>query len=38
VDTSLDNFLLTMNISVYSMVAVTRRARAMMPNGGSVLT
>ncbi|HEY0116656.1 MAG TPA: enoyl-ACP reductase FabI, partial [Allosphingosinicella sp.] len=38
VDTSLDNFLLTMNISVYSMVAVTRRARAMMPEGGSILT
>ena len=38
VDTSLENFLLTMNISVYSFVAVTRRARAMMPNGGSILT
>jgi len=38
VDTSLENFLLTMNISVYSFVAVTRRARAMMPEGGSVLT
>jgi enoyl-[acyl-carrier protein] reductase I len=38
VDTSLDNFLMTMNISAYSFVAVTRRARAMMPNGGSVLT
>jgi len=38
VDTSLDNFLLTMNISAYSFVAVTQRARAMMPNGGSVLT
>src|SRR5882757_840182 len=38
VDTSLDNFLLTMNISAYSFVAVTRRARAMMPDGGSVLT
>src|SRR5687767_876932 len=38
VDTSLDNFLLTMNISAYSFVAVTRRARAMMPNGGSILT
>ena len=37
-DTSLDNFLMTMNISAYSFVAVTRRARAMMPNGGSVLT
>ena len=38
VDTSLDNFLMTMNISAYSFVAVTRRARAMMPKGGSVLT
>ena len=38
VDTSLDNFLLTLNISAYSFVAVTRRARAMMPNGGSILT
>jgi enoyl-[acyl-carrier protein] reductase I len=38
VDTSLDNFLMTMNISAYSFVAVTRRARAMMPEGGSVLT
>jgi enoyl-[acyl-carrier protein] reductase I len=38
VDTSLDNFLNTMNISAYSFVAVTRRARAMMPSGGSVLT
>jgi enoyl-[acyl-carrier protein] reductase I len=38
VDTSLDNFLTTMNISVYSFVAVARRARAMMPNGGSLLT
>jgi enoyl-[acyl-carrier protein] reductase I len=38
VDTSLDNFLLTMNISAYSLVAVTRRAREMMPNGGSIVT
>jgi enoyl-[acyl-carrier protein] reductase I len=38
VDTSLDNFLLTMNISVYSFVACAQRARAMMPNGGSLLT
>jgi enoyl-[acyl-carrier protein] reductase I len=38
VDTSLDNFLLTMNISAYSLVAVTRRARPMMPNGGAILT
>ena len=38
VDTSLDNFLMTMNISAYSLVAVTKRARPMMPEGGSVLT
>ena len=38
VDTSLDNFLMTMNISVYSFVAVAQRARAMMPDGGSLLT
>jgi enoyl-[acyl-carrier protein] reductase I len=38
VDTSIDNFLLTMNISVYSFVAVARRARAMMERGGSMLT
>jgi enoyl-[acyl-carrier protein] reductase I len=37
-DTSLDNFLMTMNISVYSFTAVAKRARAMMPNGGSLLT
>jgi enoyl-[acyl-carrier protein] reductase I len=35
VDTSLDNFLMTMNISAYSFVAVTRRARELMPEGGS---
>ncbi|MDQ4421152.1 enoyl-ACP reductase FabI [Sphingobium sp. DEHP117] len=38
VDTSLENFLLTMNISAYSFVAVAKRARAMMPEGGSLLT
>lgn len=38
VDTSLDNFLLTMNVSVYSFVAVAHRARAMMPDGGALLT
>ena len=38
VDTSLDNFLMTMNISVYSFVAVCQRAAKMMPNGGSLLT
>ena len=38
VDTSLDNFLMTMNISAYSLVAVAKRAREIMPNGGSILT
>ncbi len=38
-DTSLDNFLMTMNISAYSLVAVTQRAAAMMPeSGGSIVT
>ena len=38
VDTSLDNFLLTMNISVYSFVAIAQRAARMMKPGGSILT
>ena len=38
IDTSLDNFLMTMNISVYSFVAAAQRARAMMPDGGALLT
>ena len=38
VDTSLDNFLMTMNISVYSFVAVAQRAARMMKPGGSLLT
>ncbi len=38
VDTSLDNFLMTMNISAYSLVAVAKRARPMMPDGGSIVT
>lgn len=38
VDTSLENFQLTMNISAYSLVAVTKRARPMMPEGGAILT
>ena len=37
-DTTLDNFLMTMNISAYSLVAVTKRAMAMMPDGGSIVT
>ena len=38
VDTTRDNFLMTMNISVYSFVAVAQRARAMMERGGAMLT
>ena len=38
VETSMDNFLMTMNISVYSFVAVAQRARKLMTNGGSLLT
>ncbi|MBU3078010.1 enoyl-ACP reductase FabI [Sphingomonas quercus] len=38
VDTSLENFQMTMNISAYSLVAVTRRARPLMPEGGAILT
>jgi enoyl-[acyl-carrier protein] reductase I len=37
-DTSLDNFLSTMNISVYSLTAVAKRALVAMPHGGSILT
>ncbi|MBV1690042.1 enoyl-ACP reductase FabI [Novosphingobium sp. G106] len=37
-DTTLDNFLMTMNISAYSLVAVTQRAKPMMSSGGSILT
>ena len=38
VDTSRANFLLTMDISVYSFTAVCQRAAAMMDEGGSLLT
>src|SRR4051794_21534607 len=38
IDTSMDNFLMTMNISVYSFVAVAQRARRLMTDGGSLLT
>ena len=37
-DTSLDNFMMTMNVSVYSFTAVMQRAEKMMTNGGSALT
>lgn len=38
VDTSRQNFLLSMDISVYSFTAVCQRAAAMMAPGGSLLT
>jgi enoyl-[acyl-carrier protein] reductase I len=45
VDTSLENFLNTMNVSAYSLVAISQRAAAMMPplredgtGGGAILT
>ncbi|WP_312526619.1 enoyl-ACP reductase FabI [Paracoccus sp. (in: a-proteobacteria)] len=37
-DTTRDNFMMTMDISVYSFTSVARHAAAMMPNGGSLLT
>ena len=37
-DTTRDNFMMTMDISVYSFTAVSRHAAAMMPHGGSLLT
>ena len=38
VDTSPDNFAMTMNVSCYSLTAVCQRAEALMGNGGSILT
>ena len=38
VDTTMDNFLMSMNISCYSLTAVTQRAEKLMNDGGSVLT
>jgi enoyl-[acyl-carrier protein] reductase I len=38
VDTSADNFRMTMDISVYSFTAVAQRAEKMMPQGGAMLT
>ncbi len=38
VDTSAENFRMTMDISVYSFTAVCQRASKMMPDGGSLLT
>ncbi|MEO8559565.1 MAG: enoyl-ACP reductase FabI [Rhodospirillales bacterium] len=38
VDTTAENFAMTMNISCYSFTAVCKRAAEMMNNGGSLLT
>ena len=38
VDTSLDNFLKTMHISCYSFTSIMRRAKDLMPEGGSAVT
>ncbi len=38
VDTTPDNFAMSMNISCYSFTAVTQRAEKLMTNGGSLLT
>jgi enoyl-[acyl-carrier protein] reductase I len=38
VDTSLSNFLNTMNISCYSLTALTKRATPLMKDGGSIVT
>jgi len=38
VDTTRDNFMMTMDISVYSFTAVVQRAEKMMNKGGSALT
>ena len=38
IDTTADNFAMSMNISCYSFTAVCQRAEKLMPNGGSLLT
>ena len=38
VDTSRDNFVMSMDISVYSFTAIMQRAEKMMNNGGSAVT
>ncbi len=37
-ETTRENFTMTMDISVYSFTAVARRAAALMPDGGSMVT
>lgn len=38
VDTSRNGFKVALDVSCYSLIALARRARSLMPNGGSVLT
>ena len=38
VETTADNFAMTMNISVYSLTAIAQRAEKMMTDGGSIVT
>ena len=38
VDTTLENFLLTMNVSCYSFTALAKRAATLMQKGGSMVT
>lgn len=38
IDTSLDNFLNSMNISCYSLTELSRQAEPLMKDGGSILT
>ena len=38
VDTTADNFRMTMDVSCYSFTAVAQRAEKMMPHGGSLVT
>ncbi|NWG46339.1 MAG: enoyl-ACP reductase FabI [Alphaproteobacteria bacterium] len=38
VDTTFENFALSLNVSCFSFTAVAQRAEKLMPNGGSLLT
>jgi enoyl-[acyl-carrier protein] reductase I len=38
IETTSDNFAMTMNISCYSLTAIAQRAEKMMTNGGSIVT
>jgi enoyl-[acyl-carrier protein] reductase I len=38
VDTTLQNFLTSLHISCYSFTSIARRAKDLMPNGGSMIT